>query len=455
MIYLILVFALGLRLISLNQSFWLDEAIQAYWSKQDLARLPILSDFHPPFFYYLTHFYQLFGLNSEWFLRLLPVSFGVLTIYVLYKFTKKLFDKKTALFSSLLLTISSYHIYYSQEYRMYGLFTLLVILSWYLLHQKKLLLWTIISLIAIYTNYFYFLVLFSQIVWVNYFCKEIKKKFYINFSVIIIFFSFWIPTFWIQFQNAQKLLLQFPKWGDVSGVSFLKFPPLLFAKFSVGMISFENKILYGLIVLFNVLVFGLSTYYISKNYKKSHKNIALILIYFFIPFAIAMISGLFTRANGPWRLLFILPAYYLIIGHYFANIYQKLFGKILIFLFILINIFCSSQYLFNVQFHREDWKSAVEYSDELLDKETVVINTFSEPFTPILWYSNISQKYFPKQDLLKIISTKKIIYYSYLFEIFDPDKSIENTLINNKYKLASEKDFKGVGIIRVYEKISK
>ena len=452
MIYIILIFALGLRLISLNQSFWLDETIQAYWSKQDLSKLPILSDFHPPVFYYLTHFYQLIGINSEWFLRLLPVFFGLLTIYFLYKFAVKLFDKKVALFSALLLSISSYHIYYSQEYRMYSLLALLVILSWYLLHQKKLFLWTIISIVAVYTNYFYFLVLFSQIIWVNYFDKQIRKQFFLSLSTVIIFFSFWIPTFWIQFQNAQKLLLQFPKWGDVSGVSFAKFPGLLFAKFSVGMISFDNKIIYGLIVLFNVLVFVMSIIHIRKTYKKSQKNAMLVLTYFLTPFVIALISGLFTRANGPWRLLFILPIYYLIIGIYFEHVYKKLYGRILIGAFVLINIFCSCQYLFNPQFSRENWRDAVGYSDKLLDKNTVAINTFSEAFTPILWYSHTPQKYHPKQDLSKILDSKKIIYYSYLYEIFDADKSIEQTLTKNNYKIISEKDFRGVGIIKTYEK---
>jgi len=452
MIYIILVLAFAVRLISINQSFWLDEAIQAYWSKQELFKLPILNDFHPPLFYYITHYYQLIGIDSEWFLRLLPVSFGILTIYFLYKFSEKLFDKKTALVSSLLLTISSYHIYYSQEYRMYSLLALLVILSWYLLYQKKLWLWTIVGLIGIFTNYFYFLVLFSQLIWVSFFYKAIKKQFYINLLVIFVAFSFWIPTFWIQFQNAQKLLLQFPKWGDTSGVSFVKFPGLLFAKFSVGMISFDNKIVYGIIVGFNVIVFGLATYFAYKKYKKSSKNIALLLIYFFIPFLMAMISGLFTKANGPWRLLFILPVYYMIIGYYFSSIYKNTYGKIIIGVFIALSIFCSSQYLLNEKFHRENWQAAIQYSDKLLDKETVVINTFQEPFTPILWYSNISQKYFPKQDLEKILSNKKIIYYSYLWEVFDSEKSIENTLIKNNFKVIDEKDFRGVGIVKIYQK---
>jgi uncharacterized membrane protein len=452
MIYIILSLAFALRLISINQSFWLDEAIQAYWSKQELSKLPILNDFHPPLFYYITHYYQLIGISSEWFLRLLPVIFGVATIYFSYKIAIKIFNKKSALFSAFLLAVSSYHIYYSQEYRMYSLFALLTVMSWYFLYEKKTTSWMLTSLAAIFTNYFYFLVLFSQIIWVNFFDEKLKKDFSPKFSVIVIFFSFWIPTFWIQFQNAQKLLLQFPKWGDTSGVSFVKFPGLLFAKFSVGMISFDNKIVYGIIVLFNVIVFGLATRFAYKKYKNSNKNIALLLIYFFIPFLMAMISGLFTKANGPWRLLFILPVYYMIIGYYFSNIYKNTYGKIVIGVFIALSIFCSAQYLLNERFHRENWQAAVQYSDKLLDKETVAINTFQESFTPILWYSNISQKYFPKQDLKKILSNKKIIYYSYLWEVFDSQKSIENTLIKNNFKVIDEKDFRGVGIVKVYQK---
>src|SRR3989344_8831102 len=90
-IILILLLGLGLRLINLNQSFWLDEASQAQLSSLSLSQIWFSrpADFHPPLFYFLAHFWLQIGRSETW-LRLLPVLFGVLTIYVIYILGKKL-----------------------------------------------------------------------------------------------------------------------------------------------------------------------------------------------------------------------------------------------------------------------------------------------------------------------------------------------------------------------------
>ena len=54
MIWIILLFSLGLRLISIDQSLWLDEAISANVAKLSIEKIiPTFSvgDFHPPLFY--------------------------------------------------------------------------------------------------------------------------------------------------------------------------------------------------------------------------------------------------------------------------------------------------------------------------------------------------------------------------------------------------------------------
>ena len=135
MIYLILFAALILRLTSLNQSFWLDEAAQATISQLPLKQINFSVDFQPPFYYLFTHFWQQIGVQSENFLRFPSVFFGVLTIFFFYRFAKRILNHNAALVASFLLATSSYHIYFSQEYRMYSLLTLLILISWYLLWE--------------------------------------------------------------------------------------------------------------------------------------------------------------------------------------------------------------------------------------------------------------------------------------------------------------------------------
>jgi len=97
MIYLISLLGLGLRLISLNQSLWLDEAVQIWASSLPLNEffhqfLP--GDFNPPFYYFFLHFWiKLFG-NSEISARLPSIIFGILSVFLLVEIAKLLGIKK-------------------------------------------------------------------------------------------------------------------------------------------------------------------------------------------------------------------------------------------------------------------------------------------------------------------------------------------------------------------------
>ena len=93
MIFTILIFAFLLRLISLNQSLWLDEATTAL-----VAKMPIYdfftkfmpADFHPPLYYLVIRGWWLVVSGSEIALRLPSVVFGLLTIYFVYLIAKEI-----------------------------------------------------------------------------------------------------------------------------------------------------------------------------------------------------------------------------------------------------------------------------------------------------------------------------------------------------------------------------
>src|SRR3989344_6461242 len=139
-IILILIAALVMRLISLNQSLWMDEAISATVVK-NYNLLEIITKFAPadpppPLYYLLLRFWSgLFGL-SEISLRLPSVIFAVMTVYVVYKIGL-IYFKKVAIWTSVLLATAPLHIYYSQEARMYSLSTLLTSLVIYLFLKKR------------------------------------------------------------------------------------------------------------------------------------------------------------------------------------------------------------------------------------------------------------------------------------------------------------------------------
>lgn len=69
----------------MGQSFWLDEASQAMMSQKTVSEIwyQRSGDFHPPLFYLLAHYWMQVS-HSEIWLRILPVIFGVVSIYLIY-----------------------------------------------------------------------------------------------------------------------------------------------------------------------------------------------------------------------------------------------------------------------------------------------------------------------------------------------------------------------------------
>ena len=161
---------LTLRLYKLNQeSVGFDEAFSIAACRLPLAAMlkGLIEDFvHPPLHYFvLRGWLDIFG-SSVVPARMLSVVFGVLAIPLLYVISEYLFDRRTALFSSLLLAVSQLEIMFAQEARPYAQFLFLFLASWYLfiraLHSRSAKLWCAFiasSILLIYTHYFGVLVL--------------------------------------------------------------------------------------------------------------------------------------------------------------------------------------------------------------------------------------------------------------------------------------------------------
>src|SRR3990167_9329418 len=100
MINLILAIGAILRLISLNQSLWLDEATSAVAARMPLTDIFtkfLPGDFHPPFYYVFLHFWTILFGTSEIALRAPSLLAGILTIYIVYLIGKELSGEKIGL----------------------------------------------------------------------------------------------------------------------------------------------------------------------------------------------------------------------------------------------------------------------------------------------------------------------------------------------------------------------
>jgi hypothetical protein len=124
----IVLLALGLRLARLTfQPLWWDEGWSVYFATTPVENLMELTavDIHPPLYYLLLHLWIGLVGAGPLAVRLLSALVGTATIPLLYLVGKRLFGTRAGVLAALLLAISPFHIYYSQEVRMYGLVTLL------------------------------------------------------------------------------------------------------------------------------------------------------------------------------------------------------------------------------------------------------------------------------------------------------------------------------------------
>ncbi len=434
--------ALVLRLIQINQSLWLDEAAQMMMSQQPLHFIWFerTGDFHPPLSYILFHFWVMFGRSEIW-LRLLPILFGVVTVFVAYKITQKLFNEKIGLIAGLFLSIAPYHIYYSQEIRMYSMAAFFATMSiWFLITNKRL--GYIFSTVALlYTHYMGVFLIIAQLIY---------KRNYQQVGVVFLLYLPWIPILWLQLQSGVSANNYLPGWGSLLSLSPAKALPLTFVKFSLGRISFDSQILYGAISLIVLLTFALIMFRAIRSGETK-----LLLYWLLIPIIITFLVSSFISMNQPFRLLFVLPAMSILLakGAWELGKYRYL-GITAVLVVSMLGLFV---YWSNPKFQREDWRNATAFVNQ---QNTDVIFAWPLPFDPYLWYSGENGHgvitRFPAQESdvnQNMVNLKTNVYvFEYLQALSDPNKLTQKWLSEHGYKPIQTSDFNGVGFVDYYQK---
>ena len=140
-LFVIILLGAFLRLYRLDfQGIWFDEAHTWLMASRGLLCLwkeQVLSS-SPPLYFSFMHYWIRFLGKHAFIIRLPSALSGILTIPLVYIIAKKMFDKKTALISSLLVAFSSPHIYYSQEARCYMMLAASALLSGFCFYRMLL-----------------------------------------------------------------------------------------------------------------------------------------------------------------------------------------------------------------------------------------------------------------------------------------------------------------------------
>lgn len=214
---LLLVLAAGIRFYNLDyKSLSIDETIGSYYAREPLARIVIMTinDVHPPLFYLVHHFWlQVFG-PSEWAIRSLSILFALGSLVLIYLLARQLFSASVAWISALLLTLSPWHIWISQNGRSNSMLIFLVLLSTLFLFrllqdpQKRWFVWYgITTLLALLTHYFAFMIWAAQtlyVVWQKPDLKRVSSGWWQTQLAVCLGYSVWLPFMISQFVTKTR-----------------------------------------------------------------------------------------------------------------------------------------------------------------------------------------------------------------------------------------------------------
>ncbi len=170
----ILLLGYGLRLYRLgNQNIWWDEGHAIWTARQSLRQATSITarDVHPPLYLWMLHGWLRLTGESEFAVRYLSLLGGTLTVALVYVVARRLIGRRPAMLAMLLIAVARYHIWWSQEARMYIWATFWALLSLYYftrLRGNRLAWWSYVvsSAAALYTLYLSVLVLVLENVFV-------------------------------------------------------------------------------------------------------------------------------------------------------------------------------------------------------------------------------------------------------------------------------------------------
>ncbi|MCX5868794.1 MAG: glycosyltransferase family 39 protein [Proteobacteria bacterium] len=200
-----------------HESVWLDEVLSYEFARSSIVEIVrrTAADVHPPLYYLILHPFLSLGIREE-ILRLPSFLFGSLAIPLVYLIGRELYGKPQGLIAALLLAFSPFHIFYSQEARMYPLFFFWVCLSTYLLilalrggQWKFWIGYALATAFSLYTHYFTVFILLAQnlyvlIYWIR---KDFQKGFLLRWlasqGIILLVFAPWLPVLLAQYRSGK------------------------------------------------------------------------------------------------------------------------------------------------------------------------------------------------------------------------------------------------------------
>lgn len=439
-----------------SQSICLDEPFTVYHAQFDLVNLASFLEKYnnPPLFELIVHFWiKLFGIGPGS-IRALPMLFSSISVFFIYQMTIEFFNKRTAILAAIIYTLSTVNIWFAHDCRVYSLFVLLTVISFYLFFKllkepsefktRRLIVFSFINLLLIYGHYFGFIVWGLEFLIVCLFflrSKSVIKKYAIT---IIIGLTAYLPQLIILWQRTKQ---------HINNGTWVNPPKGIESLYNM-LWSFCNEPI-PTVVCIVLLLSAITAFFIRKKKTPVHPYTKYIIIWFLVPFLGMFLISYKTPMYIDRYLVFISPAFYILLALSISYLFKDQ-KKYLSAAGIITLLFFFSATLDPSK--KNDVDDVVNYIKSKKNKKTIVIGcgySFELNFTyyynmdlfklkdqsteyaaldSSLKYENI---YFVNKLNDKLLSTingfEKIIYLDASANFASPDNKIKETLYE-KYK---------------------
>jgi mannosyltransferase len=309
---------IGTRDISIDEPFTIFHAQN---SVAEIIKMSSTSEPNPPLFMLLIHFWiKLFGIGP-FSVRFLPLLFNALTVLFIYLTGKRFISFWAGLVASGLFLVSDLHFIYGLNTRTYSLLSLETAASLYFFlcyaenqKNRKALAGLIISnLLLVYSHYFGWFVIVSQVICSFFYTRNMKMffRFMIPPVVTAVAFTPMIPAVIRLFHTKS----QKGTWlNPVKGGEYLN---QLYS-----YLNFNDTFWLVLAVIVEGIIFTLIIVYLKK-WKRSEFNPLVLLLWWIIPYSIMFFTSFKVPMFSNSYNLFNSIGLYLFIPAAISFLFQK------------------------------------------------------------------------------------------------------------------------------------
>jgi mannosyltransferase len=385
----ILAVAVLLRFFRLaHQSLWLDEFASWAISSRDLHHVLQSEPTNPPVYYFFLHFWmKAFG-ASEWALRSLSVLPSVFSVWLVYRFAERLFNRGVAVISAAYMAFSTFQIYYAQESRCFALLTALLLSAtmclWNALESASPRrryfyygAYSVLGALSLYTHFIAIFFLAAHGLYVLF--RRPKKVLAAGVSIagsLLLFFP-WLVTMLRVAGHVQQARRYLP----------LKLPQAYFTfLYGYSLIPMDDRAVQHIVKTLeanawllgtSILCLALLLSFWRLAWKQWHEPMAFVLVMatvpvlmaFFVSFKVVMFSERYLIAASPFTYIAVAASIEEFwkrrraAGNRPFSVYAGWAACGLFCVLLAVSLF---NYYFNPRFSKEQWRQADAYIDASL-----------------------------------------------------------------------------------------